>query len=614
MRSFELGYDKNGSHYGVWTGKDVATEKKTFAGIFLRENFYNKYFLSYGQNFYEDVSIPLMSTGYAHNGVYLGLSYSFLGDQQLINPRFSYVFDKNWLNLTQIDADYSVAPDGSYGLTHSDRISRSNTEVNLHFANKKVSKDDDPEYIPGYVYSNINYNNSTRDVFDTHSLRYRLLYGMNNKITANGYLGYSQDNALITQERYYINPSLNIYIKGDKRHGLYLRTNYNNTYSKSSVQQDWNQEQSSTLGLYYNKFNFFVGADIGTQMSDIQGLEKESNIIGVSSGISQDKVSYRASYRRSFNEEAFSDTINGSIFYRPRSDLYLRGRISYKSQENKISGNRSNDTMMFFGLTYLFGEGDRPVNQIIYEKVSSLDGTVYIDKNLNGKKDPDEFTLSGVKVKITKQGDMETTTDSSGKFTFKNFNKGGYMIEVEKEGYTPVRGGSVSMNNYSESVEIGLYQYEIKDIYIKGVNLIDVRPQISCQGASIEPQVEMLSDKYQVKLPKGIACETILDLTKLSTPHIANISKESSKEIRFDVEKIAKVVNFTLEGKRKKISMGYNKKSYILNNGSEVSVIIDDFKGKRSFSVPKGCEIKPAIKEFSFSEIKNNIFYKIICF
>jgi hypothetical protein len=616
LRGYEVGYYKNGDNYSAWTGTDQVTKEDGFSGVYFRKVLDSKYYLGYGQNFYEDRAIPLFYFGYEAQSNQFTLDYSYLENQQLINPRLSHAFSPNWINLASISLDYAVAPNGSYGLTNSDSIVKTDTNLDINFANQQVDANDNPEYIPGYIYSNINYLYSTRYDFDSEALRYRLLYGMGDKITADGYLGYEKNNSLLSYERYYINPRLNIYIKGNKRHGIYLRTSYQNEYSKFTGYHDFDTTQQSTLGLYYNKYNFFVGFDVGSEIANIQKTETSSNFISVSSGTSVDAMTYNVGFYKTYNDTAHSDSLVAAVSYQSSASLFLRGRLTYKDQENSLSGIKSTDTNLFLSLTYLFAAGDKPINKQIYEKVSSLEGLVYLDKNLNGKQDSGEPSLSGVKISVPKQGDDNTTTDSNGIFKLKNFNKeSSYTVAVEKEGYAPLNTPSINMTDYSQKMQIGLFAYYTKNIYFKGdLKLIDVAVRITCQGTDYEPHTELLSDRLTVNLPKDISCEIIPDFSRLDESYVAQVSQDDQKSITFLVQKATKFINFSLEGKKNKIMFEINGKSYPLTQTGEVSVIVNDFKGRGSLEVPKGCKISPEVNDFSFKNIKNNFFYKILCF
>lgn len=440
---------------------------------------------------------------------------------------------------------------------------------------------------------------------------------MSEKVTADGVLGYDENNSILSYERYYINPRLNIYVKGNKRHGIYLRTSYENQYSKVSISEDFDQQQTSSLGLFYNKYNFFVGGSIGSQIANINDVETSSNVLGVSSGISRDKVSYAANYSRSYNEIAYSDTISGSISYRPYNYLSMRGRVSYKNQENFTSSIMASDTNFFLSLTYLFGVGNQPVSRMIYEKSSSLEGLVFLDKNLNGKRDDGEPGLSGIKVEVAKQGQSTAITDSNGKFEFESFSQGNiYNFDIAKEGYGISSSNSRKMTNYSEEIEIGMFEKETKSIYFTGssVPLIDITINSSCPGISYSPRTLMLTTHFDIELPKGISCEIIPDFSRAGGAYVANLESQTDQKLTFNVTTAAKFLNFTLDGKKKEISFNIFGKNQKISQGEEVSVIIEYFNGSRNIILPKGCEISPKIEKNTFQEIKNDIFHKITCF
>ena len=82
---------------------------------------------------------------------------------------------------------------------------------------------------------------------------------------------------------------------------------------------------------------------------------------------------------------------------------------------------------------------EKPVNP---ESKNTISGYAWLDVNRNGQKDNNEKVLEGIKATIynvSNQKIAEVTTDAGGKYTFKDINKGSYIIlfEYDTEEYEP---------------------------------------------------------------------------------------------------------------------------------------------------------------------------------
>ena len=66
---------------------------------------------------------------------------------------------------------------------------------------------------------------------------------------------------------------------------------------------------------------------------------------------------------------------------------------------------------------------------------ASISGTVFIDTNGDGRKDPDESIVPGIKVELLKDGSVIATqfSDQNGDYSFTGLQEGEYEIAYEDQ-------------------------------------------------------------------------------------------------------------------------------------------------------------------------------------
>lgn len=143
-----------------------------------------------------------------------------------------------------------------------------------------------------------------------------------------------------------------------------------------------------------------------------------------------------------------------------------------------------------------YNSGDSDDSTTIGEKKFSISGIAWLDENEDGKKDTNEQRLSGIKVNLVKDNDIEkeTVTDKDGKYSFQELLAGEYIVmfefdqsnykitdpkkegvgesinsdayEISVDGENLIRTDKLSLNSNLEHVDIGLIEKEIFDLKI----------------------------------------------------------------------------------------------------------------------------------------------------
>lgn len=142
-------------------------------------------------------------------------------------------------------------------------------------------------------------------------------------------------------------------------------------------------------------------------------------------------------------------------------NFFLSGDVRYStSTTQNTMAYKSSSFQFMIGLLARFGWGERGVSPIflpgggeLVSEVGTIEGFVYQDLNRNGKRDPGEPGLSGIKI-LLEDGNT-TITDAEGKYVFKNVAVGIHQVKINEKDL------SASFNllaSPSQRAEVGLRQ------------------------------------------------------------------------------------------------------------------------------------------------------------
>lgn len=259
----------------------------------------------------------------------------------------------------------------------------------------------------------------------------------------------------------------------------------------------------------------------------------------VKSIINKANISYNVNDRTETNEIRLEIQENAER----RQQLQQANNNHYNNQtttnnDNNNSNNQSN------GNKYTRG-------------TKSISGNVWLDKDRNGKKDNNETAIASIPVHLYKGDSMiqSTSTNKSGKYTFKNLSEGDYYIVFEydanKYAVTEYQKANVEAELNSNAVETASGNATTGTITIGSENISNVN--------------------------LGLQEKTKFDLTIEKVITKATVITDKKQEVtNFNDEILAKVEIRASELKKSKVDLEY--KINIINSGDaqgKATTIID---------------------------------------
>lgn len=240
--------------------------------------------------------------------------------------------------------------------------------------------------------------------------------------------------------------------------------------------------------VFHDKNNdgrFQSATESGIAGAVIKLLDESGNVVGTISSDAQGN--YRFTNLQPGTYSITETTPNG----------YLDGKDEVGTINGSVNGvleqsDRFGNIVLVAGnkgINYNFGE-------ILPGRIA---GKIWVDSNPNGKKDPSERILSGVKVELLDESGKviaTTTTDATGRYVFDSLPPGKYQVrEIQPSGYfqggqlAPPNNGNATKQDLVSDVVVGSGEqiddidfYEIPPAKISGYVFQDGEPLVTSDG------------------------------------------------------------------------------------------------------------------------------------
>lgn len=228
-----------------------------------------------------------------------------------------------------------------------------------------------------------------------------------------------------------------------------------------------------------------------------------------------------------------------------QQQIQQANKNNYNNQTSKPNNTNSSNS------------NDNQDNNKVEKGTKSISGIVWLDKDRNGKKDNNETAIASIPVHLYKGDSMiqSTSTNKSGKYTFKNLSEGDYYIlfeyDANKYAVTEYQKANVEAELNSNAVETASGNATTGTITIGSENISNVN--------------------------LGLQEKTKFDLTIEKVITKATVITDKKQEVtNFNDEILAKVEIRASELKKSKVDLEY--KINIINSGDaqgKATTIID---------------------------------------
>lgn len=627
FRGYTAGYYTSDQHYAFWTANryNNQTEDPSFQarGILIRD-YFDKFSYKFNLNNYKDEYIPLASVSYVYKNWLNTVSASFLNQQYLFGyfGNYSFTNEGDEFTLRTITSNYSVAPNGSYGLNYTNNNFYQNYGAGLLFSNQDYVGDSlssDIDFLAGIFTAGLNFDESK--VNDNITDRYNLLlgYGSLERLTISGNINYSVNylNSMTSEDFSYA-PRLSFFFLGNKTEGYSVRNEYTASTSKGYAGN--NQDRTrNTIGIYRNGVGYYYGLYVG-------GSDYTSGTQSVNSKIGGAEFTYYLKNNTSarirgegvFNElGSYQSLVELQLKTVYKKDLNLYARINYSDKYDGRNNISQSAIVGNLGFVWNFGFLQGNVYSNIEEKTKSISGQVFNDINLNGIKDFNEPVLEGIDLSLVKVGDNNSKTDSSGSFSFSGFSPNETIpLKVGSEKYAAGKTFALNMKD-SYKLSIPMYEFREKKVYIhdqdKNLLLSPELIRFSCENNEFSLEREVYSDHILYKFPKDqtVACEPEISDFAGKSVIVRDVRTDKSGDLSVDIEYLPKMISFEFV---EKIKPFYLNNKLISPKSKQVLETVSQFEGLLDIKLDKNCKITPEMTKIPYNKIKNQNFYKILCF
>lgn len=621
FRGYTLAKKNNDINIGIWEGNKSFNREEDVSlkgrGFFFKK-YYNDVFYNFTLNNRLETYIPTLSTSFNYKETSHSVGYSSFSDKNMFSYSGSSFFNKNSdnFNFKNLSYSYSSALKGAYGLSNSNDNYYQNYGVDIFFANeeKKDNLEKEIDFISGNVSSSISYN---KNIFNNNEgNRYHIFfgYGKLDKLTLSGSTDFSKnDNNGLHSEILTYSPRLSFFFKGDKKDGYSIRNEYIASLNKDYL-NNVSEKNRNTIGLYRNTKKYYLGFYLGSNIF-------ESNLSNYSSKILGSEVSYnvRDNLTFSINGENVSSDKNyensaglqlKTIY---KKDLSLFAKLLYSEKNDSITNQKQSSLIGNIGLSWYFGAGEGNIYSNIESSNKYIQGYVFNDSNLNGVRDDEELYIKDIDVSIIKTGNNISRTKENGEFNFSGFSsQESVSLNINDIKYAQGKNILLNMKN-SQKIDIPLYEYEKKKIYIKndkGDSLFNIQIKFSCEK-NITLKKELFSDHILYYMPKNKRCDPEISDSTESGLLLSDTKQNQDGSLLIIINPVKKGIFFEFTNKIKNFYLN-NKLIYVKEK--EKYQEIDHFDGVLDIKLEKNCKIMPEDYKKTYNRLKNQNFYKIFCF
>lgn len=631
LKLYEVGRKTDKYKISAWKGENQLEGKFIFqagdssGGVLeLYDTFLpGRYFFNYSGN--EKTKIQ-SSAVYFDKFIFSGLSqqlgYSANDKEQTLffsNTGYSFGGAGNSFTFRNLNFNYSLAPEGSYGLYTQSDISRKEVSAGINLANKNLNQEDidDIDNIEGVFSVRPGYN--YRGYGDVTFNSYLLNLNFNNELISlgmNNRLETKEIPGSYNSEGKYVNPYLNVYFYGDRKNGWYLRNDYQNSVTSDSLGIEKNS-QRNTLGLFRNYKGFTIGAYGGQGQDQFSQAKANYYLYGGELAYRQNnkKIAVIAEQSNFFLDSGEWDSSRKSLAV--YGDLRFGNHVltaRVRNYQNLYqSGEIRSSLYGYLGYTFNFGGGDRPIVPTIQKVFKTASIEVFEDSNFNGIREPSEKLVPAT---ITLYKSTPDTESSSGRFSFSNLEDKKYYFNVDKlpEGFS-ITNQILVVGGENMDVLVPVYKFVTEKVSIINLNkeqLLNLPLSVSCEGNPVPAKVETFSDYLLVKKPNP-SCLVGLDFNQVSNYVLLNQSVKGELRVIL-VKEIIKVIlgQVTISGSQQKATVMVNNQKVRTDNKGNFSLEIKPYEDLLSIRYQgRKCKVLPS--QFRYQELQNQTYLQIFC-
>ena len=187
------------------------------------------------------------------------------------------------------------------------------------------------------------------------------------------------------------------------------------------------------------------------------------------------------------------------------------------------------------------GANAKEENEEETEETGKISGTVWLDKNEDGKKDDSEERISAIKVKLYKNGNLirSVTTDGSGNYKFEKLTKGLYNIMFTYEGATYI-ATKYQANNIEDQLNSDAIETKVGSAV---TNSFDLKNE---ELSNIDVGL-IKRDAFNFKVNKYIASSTVTTGDKKETNKYDKLSLGKIEIKAKEIEKTTVELDYVIE-------------------------------------------------------------------
>lgn len=302
-------------------------------------------------------------------------------------------------------------------------------------------------------------------------------------------------------------------------------------------------ETNSKVPIKDNKIEYTISSLSGNKTVILRILGKAADLNGESKVINNKA---RITYNIKDSVETNEISINIQENVERQQQIEQANKNNYNNQTSKPNNNTNSSNT-----------NNNQSNNKTEKGTKTISGNVWLDKNKNGRKDNDENSLASIPVQLYRGDSMlqSTSTNKSGKYTFKNLTEGDYYIVFEYESnkytVTEYQKANIEPELNSNAVETSEGKATTSTITIGNENISNIN--LGLQEKT----------KFDLTIEKVITKATV-------------ITDKKQEEIKFEDATLGKIEIKASELKKSKVELEY--KINVINSGDaqgKATTIID---------------------------------------